>query len=170
MPIWVCDSFQGLPPAQDLKRDSDIWQQMAYLRVPVETVKATFDEFGLLDDRVHFVVGFFDTTMYQLAKELPKDAIAVLRLDGDMYTSITDCLYSLYDKLSVGGYLILDDWKIGEAQWALREFRELNDIREPLIITDDHMAVYWIKTRMSDKRLPHYLWYLQYRAQRGLSV
>ena len=36
--------------------------------------------------------------------------LAVMRLDGDMYVSTVDVLYNLYDKLSIGGYMIMDDW------------------------------------------------------------
>jgi len=31
------------------------------------------------------------------------------RLDGDMYESTVDVLYNLYDKLSIGGYVIMND-------------------------------------------------------------
>ena len=38
------------------------------------------------------------------------EALAVLRLDGDMFESCLDILTNLYDKLSIGGYVIIDDW------------------------------------------------------------
>ena len=42
----------------------------------------------------------------------PIDKLAVLRLDGDLYDSTTDALTNLYPKLSVGGFLIVDDYII----------------------------------------------------------
>ncbi len=36
--------------------------------------------------------------------------LAVLRLDGDIYGSTADVLYHMYGHVSVGGYVIIDDW------------------------------------------------------------
>lgn len=55
------------------------------------------------------MVGFFNDTMPVVRQVL--DRVSVLRLDGDMYESCVDILVNLYDKLSVGGYVIVDDWK-----------------------------------------------------------
>ena len=41
-------------------------------------------------------------------KEIYK--IAVLRLDGDFYESTKTVLDSLYDSVSVGGYVVIDDF------------------------------------------------------------
>lgn len=35
--------------------------------------------------------------------------IFVIPTQGDMYESTVDVLYNLYDKLSIGGYVIMDD-------------------------------------------------------------
>ena len=43
-----------------------------------------------------------------------KTDLAVARLDGDMYESTIQALTSLYPKLSIGGYLIIDDY----GHWA----------------------------------------------------
>ena len=50
--------------------------------------------------------------------EAPIERLAVLRLDGDLYESTIQC-WSPYDKLSVGGYVIVDDY----ATWPLQEGR-----------------------------------------------
>ena len=34
----------------------------------------------------------------------------MLRLDGDMYESTMDALTALYDKVSAGGFVIIDDY------------------------------------------------------------
>ena len=41
---------------------------------------------------------------------LPNLAIAVLRLDGDMYDSTVDVLYFMYDKVAMNGFIIRDDF------------------------------------------------------------
>ena len=62
-----------------------------------------------------------------------------MRLDGDYYELTMDGLVNLYDKLSVGGYAIIDDY--GEDTWtycrkAVDEFRQARGIADPLIRVD----------------------------------
>ncbi len=59
-----------------------------------------------------FVKGFFNNTMPNLSTFLSKNAqkIAILRLDGDIYQSTVDVLYHMYDKVSVGGYVIIGEF------------------------------------------------------------
>eukprot|EP00584_Thalassiosira_punctigera_P018879 CAMPEP_0172564960 /NCGR_PEP_ID=MMETSP1067-20121228/106360_1 /TAXON_ID=265564 ORGANISM="Thalassiosira punctigera, Strain Tpunct2005C2" /NCGR_SAMPLE_ID=MMETSP1067 /ASSEMBLY_ACC=CAM_ASM_000444 /LENGTH=95 /DNA_ID=CAMNT_0013355755 /DNA_START=81 /DNA_END=365 /DNA_ORIENTATION=- len=70
--------------------------------------------------------------------------LAVMRLDGDMYQSTVDVLYRLYDRLSVGGYVIIDDWFGFPAQDACREFFEAHGIN-PEIVRIDRLSAYWRK-------------------------
>jgi hypothetical protein len=62
----------------------------------------------------------------------PIARLAIMRLDTDHYESTRDALTALRDKLSAGGYVILDDY--GEADWthcrrAVDEFRRARDRR-----------------------------------------
>jgi hypothetical protein len=111
--VILVDSFQGLPKAE-LKADEDIWSRMDYLKVSQQRVEKNFQRFGLLDSDVVFVQGFFKQSTPRLAMSLRSEgrAIAVLRLDGDMYQSLSDCLYNLYQLVSIGGFIIVDDWSI----------------------------------------------------------
>lgn len=84
------------------------WKYCPYLEVADKTVASSFRHFGLLDPSVVFAKGFFNETMPQLSTRTKQ--FAIMRLDGDMYESTVDVLYNLYDKLSIGGYLIMDDW------------------------------------------------------------
>ena len=76
------------------------------------------------------------------------DKLAVLRLDGDYYESTMDTLVHLYPRLSVGGYVIVDDWGLdqicGEKQ-AVIEYRKKHCITDEIIDIDYHSA-YWQKT------------------------
>ena len=49
-------------------------------------VRANFDRYGLLDDRVRFLEGWFADTLPMA----PIEQLAVLRLDGDLYESTMD--------------------------------------------------------------------------------
>jgi hypothetical protein len=59
-------------------------------------------------DQVNFVVGKVEQTL-NLRSNIP-DAIALLRLDTDWYESTKVELETLYDKLSPGGILLIDDY------------------------------------------------------------
>ena len=83
----------------------------------LETVRANFAKYGLLDDRVVFLKGFFADTL----PTAPIRQLAVLRMDADLYTSTADVLRSLYPKASL--YVTVYDgqtavansnWKTGE--------------------------------------------------------
>ena len=68
---------------------------------------------------VHLLPGFFATS-------LPgpiRGAIALLRIDADLYSSIYECLTALYPRLSVGGWVVFDDFKINQARAAILDFR-----------------------------------------------
>ncbi|KAL7516729.1 hypothetical protein ACHAWX_001713 [Stephanocyclus meneghinianus] len=105
---YVCDSFAGLPPGdRSLDPKDTNWDNTPYLEVASEIVAGSFNRYGLLDRNVVFAKGFFNETMPPLSKHV--EELSVMRLDGDMYESTVDVLYHLYDKLSIGGYVIMDD-------------------------------------------------------------
>ena len=107
--VWVADSFEGLPKPDEDKYAADKGDKhhtKEELAIGVEIVKANFEKYGLLDDQVKFLVGWFKDTL----PTAPIKKLALIRLDGDMYGSTMDALVSLYPKLSPGGYLIIDDW------------------------------------------------------------
>jgi O-methyltransferase len=144
--VWVADSFQGLPaPAPDaFPADAGLdYTVHPELSVGVRQVQANFERYGLLDDQVRFLVGWFKET-------LPRadiDRLAVLRLDGDLYESTMDALEALYPKLSVGGYCIVDDFGALEAcRRAVYDYRNTHNVTEP-IRPIDWTGVYWRRER-----------------------
>lgn len=150
--VWVADSFEGLPTpdAEKFPLEAKVQQgpviQKAYnnLAVSLEEVQRNFRAYEMLDDQVHFLKGWFKDTL----ASAPIPALAILRLDGDFYESTKDGLYGLYDRLSVGGYVIVDDY--GEDSWtycrrAVDEFRKERGIDEPLVEVDSK-CFYWKRT------------------------
>lgn len=140
--VWACDSFEGFPEnTHAVDRQYNIeWRSMEYISVSLEDVKSNFESFGVLDDGVQFVKGFFCDTM----PTLPVEKIAVLRLDGDMYASTIDVLNNLYHKVSPGGFVIIDDYGMGvdTAKDAVHDFRKEHNIQSPLIPIDSE-GIYW---------------------------
>src|SRR6185437_8970864 len=68
--VWAADSFEGLPPADPaqypLDRHSTFHEQRGFA-VSLEEVRHNFDKYGLLDDQVEFVKGWFCDTLPKLA-------------------------------------------------------------------------------------------------------
>lgn len=141
--VVVADSFEGLPPPSgDYPADEGLhFETIAELAVSLEQVQANFSRFGLLDDQVVFLKGWFRDTMPLVESR----AIAVLRLDGDLYESTIDPLRHLYDRVSPGGWVIVDDYSILECcQRAVTDF--FTDRGEqPTIEPIDRVGVYFRK-------------------------
>ncbi|CAM3951223.1 TylF/MycF family methyltransferase [Smaragdicoccus niigatensis] len=142
--VWVADSFQGLPPADVDKYPIDgegvpfhIFPQLA---ISQETVENNFRSYGLLDDQVVMLKGFFRDSL----PTAPVGQLAILRLDGDMYESTIDALNSLYSKLSDGGYVIVDDFCIEGCRQAIHDFRTEHGITDVMHVVD-WTGVYWRK-------------------------
>lgn len=136
--VWVADSFEGLPPP---KNKDDGWDlsQVDYLKVSLEQVQANFAKFDLLDAQVEFIKGWFCDSLPNAAVK----NIAVLRLDGDMYSSTMDALQNLYDKVSKGGYVIVDDYHSWPScKQAVTDFLAARAL-QPEIRTIDWSGVYW---------------------------
>ncbi len=129
--LYVADSFAGLPaPNPDLYPldADDLNYTDPQLAVPLEEVKGNFERYGLLDDRVHFLEGWFADTLPSVRDR----SWALIRLDGDLYESITDSLLNLYPGLSRGGYVIVDDFVFDNCRAAVEDFRAANAITDPI--------------------------------------
>lgn len=128
--VWVADSFEGLPrPDRRYAADAgDMHHGFSELAVSLEVVQDNFRRYGLLDEQVRFLRGWFRDTLPSLAGE----RWALIRLDGDMYESTMDALESLYPQLSVGGYVIIDDGSLGPCRQAVEDYRRRNGIEEPM--------------------------------------
>ena len=113
-----------------------------FLAVSMENVKANFKKYDLLDDNVRFVKGYFKNTL----SDLPVDRFSLLRLDGDLYESTQDSLTALYHKLSLRGFVIIDDYGLPPCRSAVHDFREVNGIDEK-IIDIDGVGAYWQKLK-----------------------
>jgi hypothetical protein len=95
---------------------------------------------------VLFVKGWFTDSLPVLAKRITE--LAVLRLDGDMYESTWVALVHLYPKLSVGGWVVVDDYRIIPAcRAAVMDFRRAHGIRDP-ILPIDGSGVYWRRSSL----------------------
>lgn len=139
--MWLADSFAGLPAPDASRYPADergqhhLWTEFVATRSEVEEI---FRRYGLLDEQVRFLEGRFKDTL----PNAPIERLAVLRLDGDMYESTTQALESLYDRLSPGGFVIIDDYWLEPCKKAVHDFRTARAIADD-IIDIDKRGVYW---------------------------
>lgn len=144
--VWVADSFQGLPrpDAESYPQDTGLdFSGIDELAIPLEQVQSNFRAYGLLDDNVKFLKGWFRDTL----PDAPMESLSLIRLDGDLYESTIVALESLYPKLSVGGFVIADDYGALDAcKNAVEDYRAKMGISEP-ITTIDWSGSYWRKLK-----------------------
>jgi len=140
--VWVADSFEGIPAPDPDNYPADAgidWSGVTPLKVGVDVVKQNFEKYGLLDDRVQFLPGWFSDTL----PTAPISELAVLRLDGDLYESTIDALAALEPKVADGGFVLVDDYGAWEpCRKAVDDYRAANDITSE-IVEVDWTGVHW---------------------------
>ena len=142
--VWAADSFEGVPPPTwpqdsgfDISRDI-----LPVLAVPLTSVQELFRRYGLLDDKVQFLKGWFRDSL----PAAPIERLAILRLDGDLYESTMTALVPLYDKVSVGGFVIVDDYgSCPPCKQAIDDFRAQRGIADEMKGID-RQSVFWRKS------------------------
>jgi hypothetical protein len=141
--VWLADSFAGLPPPDVARYPADLGDNLhtaPELAISMETVQANFERYDLLDAQVRFLKGWFRDTLHVA----PIERLAILRLDGDMYESTMDALTALYDKVSPGGFVIIDDYILPGCRKAIGDFRAARGISEAIQEIDGSGA-FWEK-------------------------
>jgi O-methyltransferase len=136
--LWVADSFEGLPKSKPEEypadADSDEHFVFDYLSVSEDRVRAAFERYGLLGDKIRFLKGWFSDSLPPLKGTRQW---SLLRLDGDMYESTIVALDSLYPDLSPGGFVVIDDYgAIPQCREAVSDFRRANGIEDPIEMID----------------------------------
>lgn len=143
--VWVADSFEGLPAPDPKNYPADAgaqWHLRPLTEVGVEHVKRNFERYGLFDNQVRFLPGWFRDTL----PEAPIKQLAVMRLDGDLYESTMDALVPLYPKLAPGGFVIIDDYSLPMCQQAVTDYRARMGIADEIIAIDGD-GVFWRKSQ-----------------------
>lgn len=142
--VYACDAFDAGFPAPDAKYPVDADSQLhtrQYFKTSNQRVREYVKCYGYDDAQLQLVPGYFAETL----PTLPVRSLALLRLDGDLYESNWTPLNLLYDKVSVGGYVIVDDYHvIVNTQMAVDDFRRARRIEEPLC-QYDWASAYWVK-------------------------
>lgn len=142
--VFVADSFEGLPPP-DPRYPADSGSRLhtrGRLAVSLEQVQKTFQSYGLLDDQVVFVKGWFKDTLHLIETK----QFSLIRLDGDMYESTIQAIEALYPRLAAGGFIIVDDYGgIKACAKAINDYRDAHCIDDE-IVEIDHTGIWWQKS------------------------
>lgn len=109
---YLFDSFEGLPKAQEIDGAKAIaWQAnkegSTYYNNCTADISFAEQAMRMSGARHTIVKGWFNET---LANAQFESGIALLRLDGDWYDSIMECMVNLFPKVVKGGIIILDDY------------------------------------------------------------
>lgn len=146
--LWLMDVF-SLPldiSKYQHEKDRDFLKKITSLAGfhtwGLQDVKANFEKFDLLDDRIKFIKGDVFNT-YTL---ITAHSISVLRVDLDFYESTYFILDKLYSKVCSGGYIVIDDYGVKQlnCKEAVDQFRKDNNIKTPLVSVGKFIS-YWIK-------------------------
>jgi O-methyltransferase len=110
--MHLFDSFEGLPPAKEIDgKEAIAWQKD--INAPGYFDNCSADEsfaiqaMALAGNKNYKIYkGWFNQTL----PDFKNQAIAILRLDGDWYDSIIECLNNLFPQVINGGIVIIDDY------------------------------------------------------------
>ena len=134
------DSFRGLPPAQPIDGEAALrWQSATDAPDYYDNCAATLEEFKHTIARaaapatnIDIYPGLFEQTFPQF----DPPPVAVLRLDGDWYSSTMACLNKFWDAVMPGGLIIIDDYGIWDGcTKAVHEFLSMRKAPEPICHT-----------------------------------
>lgn len=131
--VWLFDSFEGLPEL--VKEDSE-WanrqkkvrlrdegseeiKSTGFMVASEENVKKALKKLSV-GKNTNILKGWFQDSLPKVKDKIGK--ISVLRLDGDLYESTLYCLEEMYDMVSPGGYVVIDDYHLEGCRRALYEF------------------------------------------------
>lgn len=128
--VWLFDSFEGLPEMDE--NDVEIVEQKGleydkitgYIAVDEQHAR---DIAKKLKVEPKIIKGWFSDTLP--AQKAAIGPIAILRLDGDTYNSTLEALEILYDSVSEGGVVVVDDYyDFSGCRKALYDFFKSQDI------------------------------------------
>lgn len=145
--VYLLDSFAGIPKGgprdgPDItalvgqRGDGDKIESSGASVCTEAQVRQHMTEWGVDPAWLCYRPGWFETTAAKVAREIgikqdPGDGvpgsyggIALLRIDGDLYDSVTACLTNLWPHVREGGFVVLDDYGLSGARAAIDEFHE----------------------------------------------
>jgi len=156
--FWGYDSFEGIQLAgtndteqagigainHDVNVPSDDLLVSSGITVhSEEEVRRNLDRWGLNTRvRIKLVSGWVQKSM----EEDSPESIAILRLDMDIYDPTLYVLRKLYDRITKGGIIIIDDWALTGVRRAVEEFWREMGISPAIQTIENSTPIWWVKS------------------------
>lgn len=135
---WLFDSWEGLPePSEcDVSCLGKLGEKGMALGFEDRVRELLFQKLKYCEKTTHVIKGWFKDTLPIYKEQVGN--IALLHLDCDWYESVKFCLNELYDSVTQGGFIFIDDY----GYWsgctkAVDEFIKERNIEADLIKIDD---------------------------------
>jgi hypothetical protein len=145
--VWLCDTFRGFID-EDITHRKDqealrIFAEDLRFSVALPTagdVERLFRRCHLWGDDVHILEGRLE----EMLADRRWKQLSLIHIDVDFYEPTLAALELTYDSLSVGGYVVIDDYGVEmfNCADAVDDFRAAHRISEPLQRMTDYIA-YW---------------------------
>ncbi len=143
--VFVADRFRASPGADTEPRLPQ--NGIAGFRPDLNMVRDGFERFGVLDEQVAFLEGPLHATL----PDVPTGEIALIRIGAGARKEARAALDDLYDRLSVGGFVLVDQRADEGLPDYLQTFRAARGITAQLERVDER-AVVWRKSASEQRR------------------
>lgn len=142
--IWLFDSFEGLPlPGERDGKSMVEYYFKGLCKGDLENVKVIFNKLAVPFDNVKIVKGWVKDTL----QVNTIGQVVLLHIDTDWYESVKTTLDHMYDKVVIGGYIVVDDFLFHDGcRDAVLDFLKERGLDGKVqIIKVDRSAVYFQK-------------------------
>jgi hypothetical protein len=136
-PVWMFDSFEGLPRAQERDGPAALtWQSETNCpryydncRADLDKVRAVAESLGFTEKEAIIVPGWFHNSLPGKLAMLAERRISVLRIDCDWYEPVRYVLDQLTPAVVDEGVILLDDYFAWDGcARAVHDFLAENDL------------------------------------------
>ncbi|NLD76560.1 MAG: hypothetical protein GX643_07815, partial [Acidimicrobiales bacterium] len=134
--VWLVDQFRGAP--EGLKSSKWTARGVAGFRGDLNMVRDGFSRFDLLDGKVKFLSG--DPAASLVDAEISE--IALLRIGPDLGEASRAVLEAVYDRVPVGGFVVVDAHEDSTTRKAVEAFRLDRGLDQPYERRDHGLAVW----------------------------
>jgi cephalosporin hydroxylase len=137
--VWVADRFRAAPEPDDAPTLTRAG--IAAFRADLNLVRDGFARFDLLDERVRFLQGPMAATLV----DAPIEQLALIRVGPEAADEAKAVLDHLYDRLSEGGFVLVDNGADAACREQIDAFLTERGITASLEVVDAS-AIAWRKT------------------------
>ncbi len=116
------------------------WGGLRSLLADLNNVRSAFERFDLFDKRVRFLQGSYGGTL----ASAPIEKVALLRIGSSAREQADEILDRLYDKVTVGGIVVVDGYDDPACRRRVDAFRQKHGIADQLV-RGDHWGAHWRK-------------------------